>query len=614
MLHASLSAAASTPRHTVEADLDALRRIGIWPEDGDKRLVHVPGADAEKTRRRRCSPSTDSRAALRRDPPGVALAVQVLARRHRRPRCSIASSRDGLAARPDRRARPGRSAARRSDQGGARRSPIVDLTGQLTMPELSALIASARLFIGCDTAPMHLAAAAGTPVVAWFGPSDEHVWGPWQVPHRVVASIVHPCRPCQQQRLRRQQQFRLPVDAAAGARVSRRSTNCSPRPGRRAAMRLGIVRQRYTPFGGAERFVERAIDALLERGVARPGVHARMARRASRAHRARRLQSVLRRQRVARRGLRARGARRARARPARRRADARAHRGLRHLPRGRRRASRVARRARARGRPRSSASRSRPIRITATCSPPRRRCSPIRRSRPSSASRRWCATTFAGTSPIPDEKLHVIYNAVDPREFSPGVREHRAATRARLGHRRRRCRCSCSSVRAMRARAYRSRCARSRGCPRAPGSSSSAATSIRRATRRSRAARACAIRVVFAGPQQDPRPYLGAADAFVLPTLYDPLSNAVLEALACGLPVVTSRRCGAGELVVAHDAGCDLRRRRRRRARRTTWSGCSTQASAREPRARAPGAVAALTPDAMTQRLLALYASLGAGT
>src|SRR6185295_3137035 len=66
-------------------------------------------------------------------------------------------------------------------------------------------------------------------------------------------------------------------------------------------------------------------------------------------------------------------------------------------------------------------------------------------------------------------------------------------------------------------------------------------------------------RVVFAGPQQDPRPYYGAADAFVLPTLYDPLPNTVLEALACGLPVVTSRRCGSGEIVVAHDAGwiCD---------------------------------------------------------
>src|SRR5438045_248518 len=32
-------------------------------------------------------------------------------------------------------------------------------------------------------------------------------------------------------------------------------------------MKLGLIRQRYTPFGGAERFVERAIDALLARGV-----------------------------------------------------------------------------------------------------------------------------------------------------------------------------------------------------------------------------------------------------------------------------------------------------------------------------------------------------------
>jgi len=33
-------------------------------------------------------------------------------------------------------------------------------------------------------------------------------------------------------------------------------------------MRLAVIRQRYTPFGGAERFVEGALEALLERGVA----------------------------------------------------------------------------------------------------------------------------------------------------------------------------------------------------------------------------------------------------------------------------------------------------------------------------------------------------------
>ena len=43
---------------------------------------------------------------------------------------------------------------------------------------------------------MHIAAAMGTPTVAIFGPSGDIEWGPWGVPHRVVASDAHPCRPC----------------------------------------------------------------------------------------------------------------------------------------------------------------------------------------------------------------------------------------------------------------------------------------------------------------------------------------------------------------------------------------------------------------------------------
>ena len=43
---------------------------------------------------------------------------------------------------------------------------------------------------------MHIARRVGTPVVALFGPSGELEWAPWKVPHRVVASSEHPCRPC----------------------------------------------------------------------------------------------------------------------------------------------------------------------------------------------------------------------------------------------------------------------------------------------------------------------------------------------------------------------------------------------------------------------------------
>lgn len=60
-------------------------------------------------------------------------------------------------------------------------------------------------------------------------------------------------------------------------------------------------------------------------------------------------------------------------------------------------------------------------------------------------------------------------------------------------------------------------------------------------------------RVHFLGAQKDVVPYLAAADAFALPTLYDPMPNAALEALACGLPVLTSHTSGAAELITAEN-------------------------------------------------------------
>ncbi|MCZ6835702.1 MAG: glycosyltransferase family 4 protein [Planctomycetota bacterium] len=55
--------------------------------------------------------------------------------------------------------------------------------------------------------------------------------------------------------------------------------------------------------------------------------------------------------------------------------------------------------------------------------------------------------------------------------------------------------------------------------------------------------------VRFTGDQPDPMPYYHAADVFVLPTYYDPCSLVVLEAMACGLPVITTRNNGVHELM-----------------------------------------------------------------
>jgi len=56
-------------------------------------------------------------------------------------------------------------------------------------------------------------------------------------------------------------------------------------------------------------------------------------------------------------------------------------------------------------------------------------------------------------------------------------------------------------------------------------------------------------RVQFLDVVQDMPALYGAADIFLLPTIYDPFSNACLEALAAGLPVVTTRANGFSEII-----------------------------------------------------------------
>jgi heptosyltransferase-1 len=59
---------------------------------------------------------------------------------------------------------------------------VAKLAPKTSLIELAALIAGARLFVGGDSGPLHLACGVGCPVVGLYGPTDPIVNAPWQVP------------------------------------------------------------------------------------------------------------------------------------------------------------------------------------------------------------------------------------------------------------------------------------------------------------------------------------------------------------------------------------------------------------------------------------------------
>ncbi|MDD5262157.1 MAG: glycosyltransferase family 9 protein [Methylacidiphilales bacterium] len=65
---------------------------------------------------------------------------------------------------------------------------VICTRGEASWPQVADLLYRARLYVGLNTATMHLAAACGCPCVSLFGPTIEDFWYPWQVPCRIVTS------------------------------------------------------------------------------------------------------------------------------------------------------------------------------------------------------------------------------------------------------------------------------------------------------------------------------------------------------------------------------------------------------------------------------------------
>ncbi|MEW6353206.1 MAG: glycosyltransferase family 4 protein [Pseudomonadota bacterium] len=149
---------------------------------------------------------------------------------------------------------------------------------------------------------------------------------------------------------------------------------------------------------------------------------------------------------------------------------------------------------------------------------------------------------------LPGHKLHAIYNGVDVQAFSPGLKCHRDAVRKQFsipqeatlflfvgsGFERKGVHRVLEAMAQLPLNAYLIVVGRDKR--------------LKKFLQQTKALK-IENRVRFVGVQSDVKPFYGAADALVLPTLYDPFPNVILEAMAAGLPVITSAQCGAAELI-----------------------------------------------------------------
>ncbi len=173
-------------RHQVELNLDALRRIGVQPSLAERNVVFVPGPEAES----RIHELVDETPFVHMH-PASRWRFKCWPAEHNAElidRLAVDGYRVVLTSAPD-------EVGFIEEIVQKAKAQTLNLAGKLSIKELGALTARARLFIGVDSMPMHLAAAMGTPTVALFGPSGEHEWGPWNVERRVVTT-THSCRPC----------------------------------------------------------------------------------------------------------------------------------------------------------------------------------------------------------------------------------------------------------------------------------------------------------------------------------------------------------------------------------------------------------------------------------
>jgi UDP-glucose:(heptosyl)LPS alpha-1,3-glucosyltransferase len=210
---------------------------------------------------------------------------------------------------------------------------------------------------------------------------------------------------------------------------------------------------------------------------------------------------------------------------------------------------------------------------------------------------------------VPEEKVEVVYNGVDHTVFNPGVKDAwRSTVRKQLG-------LAADDI----ALLHVSNNWRRKGVEvtlRSMASLGQAGEKMHLLVVGRGKAEAFRLlvlklglesRVHFIGSSPEVERYYAAGDLLILPTLYDPFSNVCLEAMACGLPVVTTAGNGASEIIEEGKNGYIQRDAKNARELVRILKNCLDSATLRRMGEAAHQVSQAFTPERNMQETLAVF-------
>lgn len=191
-LYSHLVKPCALPRHTVERNLDALRCIGIFPNQNKREIFFSIPKEAE----------TNVKKLLEKEGLKKGEFVVIHAPSRWRFKClpSFITAQIIDELRETVVLTGGSSSSEMLFVSEiikiSKSSNIKNFCGRISLKELGALLTMTKGLITVDSVTLHLASALKIPVVALFGPTSELNWGPWQNPYARVVSKNISCRPC----------------------------------------------------------------------------------------------------------------------------------------------------------------------------------------------------------------------------------------------------------------------------------------------------------------------------------------------------------------------------------------------------------------------------------